>query len=46
MLSDAYLDRLRERLLDAAYTADAVLDNTAPVGLWNLALAAGLVSAN
>ena len=27
-------------------TADAVLDNTAPVGLWNLALAAGLVSAN
>lgn len=27
-------------------TADAVLDNTAPVGLWELALAAGLVSAN
>ena len=24
-------------------TADAVLDNTAPVGLWNLATAAGLV---
>lgn len=27
-------------------SADAVLDNTAPVGLWNLALAAGLVGGN
>ena len=32
MLSDAYLDRLRERLLDAAYTADAVLDRLGESG--------------
>jgi 2-dehydro-3-deoxygalactonokinase len=36
-------ERYAESLKAFGKTADAVLDNTAPVGLWNLALAAGLV---
>ena len=39
-------ERYAESLKAFGKTADAVLDNTAPVGLWNLALAAGLVGAN
>lgn len=38
-------DRYRLSLKAMGKVADAVLDNTAPVGLWNLALAAGFVSA-
>ena len=42
----ALCERYAQSLRVFGKTADAVLDNTAPVGLWNLALAAGLVSAN
>ena len=42
----ALCERYTQSLKVFGKTADAVLDNTAPVGLWNLALAAGLVGAN
>ena len=42
----ALCERYARSLQVFGKTADAVLDNTAPVGLWNLALAAGLVGAN
>ena len=42
----ALCERYAQSLKVFGKTADAVLDNTAPVGLWNLALAAGLVGAN
>lgn len=41
----ALCERYAQSLRVFGKNADAVLDNTAPVGLWNLALAAGLVSA-
>ena len=42
----ALCERYAQSLKVFGKTADAVLDNTAPTGLWNLALAAGLVGAN
>lgn len=42
----ALCERYARSLKVFGKTADAVLDNTAPTGLWNLALAAGLVGAN
>ena len=42
----ALCERYTQSLKFFGKTAEAVLDKTAPVGLWNLALAAGLVGAN
>lgn len=39
----ALCERYAHSLRHMSRSADAVLDNTAPIGLWNLALAAGLV---
>ena len=41
----ALCGRYADALSRFGKTADAVLDNTAPTGLWNLALAAGKVVA-